>query len=65
MLVASGHQTVVAVDLAGMIVARDAVALVEVGEGRACGGARNDLLGRCAPEMKEFIEPIVSIRGAI
>ena len=52
MLVASGHQTVVAVDLAGMIVARDAVALVEVEEGRACGGVRNDLLGRCAPEMK-------------
>ena len=56
MLVASAHRTVVvvavAVGLADMIVAKDAVALVEVEEVRAYGDVRNDLLGRCAPEMK-------------
>ena len=54
MLVVSVHRIVVAVgvDLADMIVARDAAALVEEEVGRACGDVLNDLLGRCVPEMK-------------
>ena len=54
MLVVSVHRIVVAVgvDLADMIVARDAAALVEEEVGRACGDVLNDLLGRCVPETK-------------
>ena len=54
LLVVSVHRIVAAVgvDLADMIVARDAAALVEEVVDRACGDVLNDLLGRCVPEMK-------------
>ena len=55
MLVASVHRIVAAaagVDLADMIAAKDAVALVEEEVDRAYGDVLNDLLGRYVPERK-------------